>query len=342
MTTGSAIAYGRENVQTGEILRKLRDADRQPADRPRRAYRSRSSPAQRHLAAGPEVGRAPPAKPPIWTQQRQHNAKFPDANLSGAITPPVSDGGRRLPSVHHQGSDDRDSSARARADETISYWRTTPFPAHWLPSFGLTLHLAETERVSTKWFSRQCTLHRRPTIPPPSPRLSTLSHDSCLIHAISSSRANRERAQQPRGGISRSRQVLKSNSSRISEVYIVHCSFRATSSVGNLREWDGLACRARQNLSHGRRNRPGGRFCSRSASFGSRAHSRTAIVVLISIRRDSQSDVRMVYAHSVAVLQPATSMKPSKIGETDPTMTHELETEVRTATGRATLNLQGH
>lgn len=102
------------------------------------------------IAAGPEVGRAPLAKLPIWTQQRQHNAKFPDANLSGVITPPVSDGAVH---VYHQYTirvpDDRDSFARALADEhDIATGVYYSIPSHWLPSFGLTLDLPETERAS--------------------------------------------------------------------------------------------------------------------------------------------------------------------------------------------------
>ena len=95
------------------------------------------------------IGRAQLAKLPGWTQQRQQNAKFLDANLCGVVIPPVADGAVH---VYHQYTiripDDRDGFARALADEygvaTGVYY---PIPTHRLPSFGRTLDLPETERA---------------------------------------------------------------------------------------------------------------------------------------------------------------------------------------------------
>ncbi len=101
------------------------------------------------------IGRAQLAKLPIWTQQRQQNAKFLDANLSGVLTPPISDGAVH---VYHQYTirvpDDRDGFARTLADEHgIATGVYYPIPSHRLPSFGLTLYLPETERASREALS---------------------------------------------------------------------------------------------------------------------------------------------------------------------------------------------
>ena len=101
------------------------------------------------------IGRAQLAKLPGWTQQRQQNAKFLDANLCGVVIPPVADGALH---VYHQYTiripDDRDGFARALADEhgvgTGVYY---PVPSHRLPSFGLTLDLPETERAAREVLS---------------------------------------------------------------------------------------------------------------------------------------------------------------------------------------------
>jgi len=101
------------------------------------------------------IGRAQLAKLPGWTQQRQHNAKFLDANLAGVIVPPVADGAVH---VYHQYTirvpEDRDGFARALADEhgvgTGIYY---PIPCHRLPSFGLTLDLPQTRRAADEVLS---------------------------------------------------------------------------------------------------------------------------------------------------------------------------------------------
>ena len=101
------------------------------------------------------IGRAQLAKLGGWTQQRQQNAKFFDANLSGVVVPPVAGGAVH---VYHQYTirvlEDRDGFARALADEhgvgTGIYY---PIPSHRLRSFGLTLDLAETERAAREVLS---------------------------------------------------------------------------------------------------------------------------------------------------------------------------------------------
>ncbi len=101
------------------------------------------------------IGRVQLAKLPGWTQQRQNNAKFLDANLAGVIVPPVADGAVH---VYHQYTirvpEDRDGFARALASEhgvgTGIYY---PIPSHRLPSFGLTLDLPETERAAREALS---------------------------------------------------------------------------------------------------------------------------------------------------------------------------------------------
>ena len=101
------------------------------------------------------IGRAQLAKLPGWTQQRQQNAKFLDANLCGVVIPQVADGAVH---VYHQYTiripDDRDGFATALADEygvdTGVYY---PIPSHRLRSFGRTLDLPETERAAREVLS---------------------------------------------------------------------------------------------------------------------------------------------------------------------------------------------
>jgi perosamine synthetase len=101
------------------------------------------------------IGRAQLAKLPLWTQQRQQNAKFLDANLHGVVIPPVADGAVH---VYHQYTiripDDRDGFARALAAEHgVGSGVYYPVPSHRLPSFGRTLDLPETERAAREVLS---------------------------------------------------------------------------------------------------------------------------------------------------------------------------------------------
>ena len=98
------------------------------------------------------IGRVQLAKLPGWTQQRQNNAEFLDANLAGVVVPPVADGAVH---VYHQYTirvpEDRDGFARALAYEhgvaTGIYY---PIPTHRLPSFGLTLDLRKPNAPPAK------------------------------------------------------------------------------------------------------------------------------------------------------------------------------------------------
>jgi dTDP-4-amino-4,6-dideoxygalactose transaminase len=95
------------------------------------------------------IGRVQLGKLGAWTQQRQQNAKFLDASLSGVEVPPVADGAVH---VYHQYTirvpEDRDGFARALADEhgvgTAVYY---PVPTHRLPPFAGGPRLPETERA---------------------------------------------------------------------------------------------------------------------------------------------------------------------------------------------------
>jgi perosamine synthetase len=101
------------------------------------------------------IGRAQLAKLPGWTEQRQQNAKFLDANLRGVVLPPVADGAIH---VYHQYTirvpKDRNGFARALADEHgISTGVYYPIPSHRLPSFNRALDLPETERAAREVLS---------------------------------------------------------------------------------------------------------------------------------------------------------------------------------------------
>jgi perosamine synthetase len=101
------------------------------------------------------IGRAQLAKLPGWTEQRQRNAKFLDANLRDVVLPRVADDAVH---VYHQYTiripDDRDGFARALADEHgIGSGVYYPIPNHRLPAFKRTLDLPETERAAREVLS---------------------------------------------------------------------------------------------------------------------------------------------------------------------------------------------
>lgn len=101
------------------------------------------------------IGRVQLGKLAGWTKQRQDNAAFLDANLSGVVVPPVAEGATH---VYHQYTirvlEDRDGFAKALAEEhqvgTGVYY---PIPNHRLPSFGLTLDLPQTELAAQQALS---------------------------------------------------------------------------------------------------------------------------------------------------------------------------------------------
>jgi dTDP-4-amino-4,6-dideoxygalactose transaminase len=101
------------------------------------------------------IGREQLKKLPGWTAQRQANAAFLSANLTGVDTPAVAEGAVH---VYHQYTirvpGDRDRFAEALAGEHgIGSGVYYPIPNHRLPSFGLTLDLPETERAAAEVLS---------------------------------------------------------------------------------------------------------------------------------------------------------------------------------------------
>ena len=99
------------------------------------------------------IGRVQLTKLAGWTAQRQRNAAFLDANLSGVVIPPVAPGARH---VYHQYTirvvdQDRDEFARQLHERGVGSGVYYPIPNHRLPAFDRKLDLPETERAA-----RQC------------------------------------------------------------------------------------------------------------------------------------------------------------------------------------------
>jgi len=101
------------------------------------------------------IGRVQLRKLAGWTAQRQRNAAYLDANLTGVVTPPVAPGAVH---VYHQYTirvvdHDRDAFAAALGERGIGTGVYYPIPNHRLPSFGLTLDLPVTEVAATQALS---------------------------------------------------------------------------------------------------------------------------------------------------------------------------------------------
>jgi dTDP-4-amino-4,6-dideoxygalactose transaminase len=101
------------------------------------------------------VGRVQLGKLAGWTETRQRNAAFLDANLEGVVVPPVADGAVH---VYHQYTirvaADRDGFRSALADEHgVGSGVYYPIPNHRLPSFRRELDLPETERAAREALS---------------------------------------------------------------------------------------------------------------------------------------------------------------------------------------------
>ncbi|MET1153669.1 aminotransferase class I/II-fold pyridoxal phosphate-dependent enzyme [Arthrobacter sp.] len=102
------------------------------------------------------IGRVQLGKVGGWTEQRQANAAFLDANLAGVGTPKVAAGAVH---VYHQytvriGAGDRDRFATALKDEyNIGSGVYYPIPNHRLPSFNIAADLPVTEAAAAEVLS---------------------------------------------------------------------------------------------------------------------------------------------------------------------------------------------
>ena len=120
------------------------------------------------------VGRVQLTKLAGWTETRQRNAAFLDANLANVVVPPVADGATH---VYHQYTirvdGDRDRFRQALADEHgVGSGVYYPIPNHRLPSFKRELDLPETERAAREVISL-----------PVHPSLSPADLDQ-IVHAV--------------------------------------------------------------------------------------------------------------------------------------------------------------
>ena len=87
-----------------------------------------------------------------WTEARQANAAFFDAELDGVVVPPVAQGAVH---VYHQytirvESQDRDAFVAALAEHGVGAGVYYPTPIHRLPSFQQELDLPVTERAAAE------------------------------------------------------------------------------------------------------------------------------------------------------------------------------------------------
>ena len=101
------------------------------------------------------VGRVQLTKLAGWTETRQRNAAFLDANLANVVVPPVHPDATH---VYHQYTirveGDRDRFRQALADEHgVGSGVYYPIPNHRLPSFKRELDLPETERAAREVIS---------------------------------------------------------------------------------------------------------------------------------------------------------------------------------------------
>jgi dTDP-4-amino-4,6-dideoxygalactose transaminase len=101
------------------------------------------------------VGRVQLTKLAGWTETRQRNAAFLDANLANVVVPPVA---AEATHVYHQYTirvdGDRDAFRQALADEHgVGSGVYYPIPNHRLPSFRRELDLPETERAAREVIS---------------------------------------------------------------------------------------------------------------------------------------------------------------------------------------------
>ena len=101
------------------------------------------------------IGRVQLQRLPEWTRQRQDNAAFYDAHLSGVVIPPVAAGAVH---VYHQYTIrvvglDRDAFAEQLAAQGVGTGVYYPIPNHRLPAFARDADLPETERAALECLS---------------------------------------------------------------------------------------------------------------------------------------------------------------------------------------------
>ena len=101
------------------------------------------------------IGREQLKKVDGWTTQRQSNAAFLSANLSGVTTPPVAEGAVH---VYHQYTvrvpEDRDGFAAALREEyQVGSGMFYPVPNHQLTPFRVDVELPETARAAAECLS---------------------------------------------------------------------------------------------------------------------------------------------------------------------------------------------
>lgn len=101
------------------------------------------------------IGRVQLRRLPEWTRQRQDNAAFYDAHLTGVVTPPVAAGAVH---VYHQYTIrvvglDRDAFAEQLAERGVGTGVYYPIPNHRLPAFARDIDLPETERAAAECLS---------------------------------------------------------------------------------------------------------------------------------------------------------------------------------------------
>jgi len=104
------------------------------------------------------IGRAQLRKLPAWTETRQANAAFLDANLNGVIVPRVAAGASH---VYHQytirvpvdSGEARDAFMAELAVQGVGSGVYYPTPIHRLPSFALSIDLPETELAAKQVLS---------------------------------------------------------------------------------------------------------------------------------------------------------------------------------------------
>jgi perosamine synthetase len=136
---GGMVSTGAENV--ARVVRLLRN---QGMDRPYENELVGFNARMTNIHAA--IGRVQLRKIGAWTQKRQANAAYFDANLRGVTTPPVAVGATH---VYHQYTirvgADRDGFVKALKNEfQVGSGVYYPIPNHRLPSFDLELDLPVT------------------------------------------------------------------------------------------------------------------------------------------------------------------------------------------------------